>query len=463
MTPQRRALLVAIALVAGALAPSARAAIPAPPSHWYGLPGLNAASGAQWVRAIAYGTPPNVVYAGLEGGGVFRSTNGGATWSAFNSGFPNPLITNVRALLTSSSGTTVYAGTDDGIYKSTGGAWQPLAQGPEADPGNPKKLNESVQSLLSLTGSSTMLAGVFSGGVYKSPDGGSTWQPPAPGNGMPSWETVYGLTSNVPGVVYATAGSGVYVSLDQGATLDADQRRHPGQRLADHDLGVPAEAADPLHVDRLQRHLPLAQRRPDVVADQLGPRRGAGARLPDLHRDPGRAPLRRDGGRVVGGAARELAHRRPPPRWRQVTQDGLNEPGASNVIMWSLTAPVIPGAGALGLIAGTQSNGGYFLGFEPPDSTCPNPNPSNTTSACPRLSDTTPTEGQTLIGQLNGTWTGTKVISYAYQWERCTDAAQLRAHRRRRGVDLRRARPRSPRTATASGSPRPTRRRRSTS
>ena len=90
MTPRRCALLVAVALVAGALAPSARAAIPAPPSQWYALPGLNAASGAQWVRAIAYGTPPNVVYAGLEGGGVFRSTNGGATWSAFNAASRTP-------------------------------------------------------------------------------------------------------------------------------------------------------------------------------------------------------------------------------------------------------------------------------------------------------------------------------------------------------------------------------------
>ena len=63
--------------------------------------------------------------------------------------------------------------------------------------------------------------------------------------------------------------------------------------------------------------------------------------------------------------------------------------------MWSLTAPVIPGAGAPGLIAGTQSNGGYFLGFEPPDSTCPTNNTSNATAACPRLTDTTPQEGQT--------------------------------------------------------------------
>ena len=69
----RRALVLA-AILAGAVAPAARADVPAPPSQWYGLPGLNAASGAQWVRALAYSTPPNIVYAGLEGGGVFRST-----------------------------------------------------------------------------------------------------------------------------------------------------------------------------------------------------------------------------------------------------------------------------------------------------------------------------------------------------------------------------------------------------
>ena len=113
MSPLRRALALAV-ILAGALAPAARADFPFPPSQWYGLPGLNEASGAQWVRAIAHGTPPGIVYAGLEGGGVYRSI-GGAAWTSFNSGFPNPLTTNVRALLTSSTGTTVYAGTDDGI------------------------------------------------------------------------------------------------------------------------------------------------------------------------------------------------------------------------------------------------------------------------------------------------------------------------------------------------------------
>ena len=80
-----------------------------------------------------------------------------------------------------------------------------------------------------------MLAGVFSGGVYKSPDGGSTWQPPAPGNGMPSSETVYGLTSNIPGMVYATAGSGVYVSVNAGSTWT---------RISDGIPGIAAASTD---------------------------------------------------------------------------------------------------------------------------------------------------------------------------------------------------------------------------
>ncbi|HYI19717.1 MAG TPA: hypothetical protein VD836_13475 [Solirubrobacteraceae bacterium] len=417
MSPLRRALAVAVIFTA-ALAPVARADVPFPPSQWYGLPGLNAASGAQWVRAIAHGSPPTTVYAGLEGGGVFRSTTGGATWSSFNSGFPNPLTTNVRALLTSSAGTTVYAGTDAGLYKSTGGAWQPLAQGAEADPNNPKKLNQSVQSLLELPGG-VMLAGVFSGGVHKSPDGGATWQPPAPDNGMPKSETVYGLTSNVPGVVYATAGSGVYVSIDAGSSWT---------RMSD---GIPS-IASPITTWAYPQQPQILFTSTGSngiyrslnggvtwapINDGLGAVRARGFQIFPAAQGAHLYAATEDG---LWEALQANSFIAPAPRWRAVTQDGLIEPGASNVIMWSLTAPVIPGAGAPGLIAGTQSNGGYFLGFEPPDSACPGTHASNTSADCPHLNDASPTEGQTLVATDPGDWTGTELIEFAYQWQRCT-------------------------------------------
>ncbi len=54
---------------------------------------------------------------------------------------------HVRSVYT--SGTTVYASTTAGLFKSVaGGAFQPVAQGAEDDPKNPKKLNAPVQVVL---------------------------------------------------------------------------------------------------------------------------------------------------------------------------------------------------------------------------------------------------------------------------------------------------------------------------
>jgi hypothetical protein len=410
-------LLLGFAMVGAAAAP-AHAAIPAPPSSWFKLPGLNYASGAQWVRALAYGTPPNVVYAGLEGGGVFRSVTGGASWSSFNAGFPSPATTKVRALLTSGTGTTVYAGTDSGVFKSTGGgAWAPLAQGPEDDPDHPKKLNESVQSLASVTGG-PMLAGVFSGGVYRSTDDGATWIPPAENNGMPASATIYGLTSTIPGVVYATGAEGVYVSLNAGASWS---------RITD---GIP-DSATPLttwaYPNRPQilytstasngiYQSNTAGATWFAINDGLGAVRARGFQIFPSSSGAHLYAATEDG---LWEAFSKNTVAPPPPRWRQVTQDGLIEPGSSNVIMWSLTTPSIPGAGALGLIAGTQSNGGYFLSFEPPDSPCPTT--PNATSDCPRVNGSVQV-GRTLSAS-RGKWTGTGNIDYAYQWQRCTGTA----------------------------------------
>jgi hypothetical protein len=51
-------------------------------------------------------TSPTTLYAGTYGGGVFKSTNGGTTWSAFNTG-----LTNLDVYALAINSTMLYAGT----------------------------------------------------------------------------------------------------------------------------------------------------------------------------------------------------------------------------------------------------------------------------------------------------------------------------------------------------------------
>src|SRR5262249_25570683 len=65
-------------------------------------------------------------------GGVFKSTNGGANWTAGNSGLP-PSPTKVSALaIDPTNPSTLYAGTyGNGVFKSTNGGESWVPTGPE--------------------------------------------------------------------------------------------------------------------------------------------------------------------------------------------------------------------------------------------------------------------------------------------------------------------------------------------
>jgi hypothetical protein len=72
------------------------------------------------IRALSLfrgpGSPATTVYAGSYGGGVYRSTDSGDTWTGCtNTGLAN---LNVLSLATNSTG-GVYSGTENGIYAST--------------------------------------------------------------------------------------------------------------------------------------------------------------------------------------------------------------------------------------------------------------------------------------------------------------------------------------------------------
>ncbi len=66
------------------------------------------------VKALAIAASGATLYAGTDGGGVFKSTNSGVDWAACAA---QPANLNLRSLAL--TGTTLYAGTTAGVFKST--------------------------------------------------------------------------------------------------------------------------------------------------------------------------------------------------------------------------------------------------------------------------------------------------------------------------------------------------------
>src|ERR1051325_12154686 len=86
--------------------------------------GTNGPPGADVIALAANGSE---VFAGTQGGGVFRSPDSGDTWAPSNVGLTN---TNVRALAITPGG-DVYAGTFSGVFRSPddGASWTAVNNG----------------------------------------------------------------------------------------------------------------------------------------------------------------------------------------------------------------------------------------------------------------------------------------------------------------------------------------------
>src|SRR5919198_6268059 len=103
-------------------------------STWFAAAGVALAGVGVWgpslgplggdVTALAFDPhDPSTVYAGADSGaGVFKSSDGGRSWRAVNSGLTGDHATNVEALAVDPKmPSTVYAGTRDGVFRSADG------------------------------------------------------------------------------------------------------------------------------------------------------------------------------------------------------------------------------------------------------------------------------------------------------------------------------------------------------
>ena len=162
------------------------------------------------VAAIAVDpTTPSTLYAGTTDG-IFKSTNGGGSWQTVNTGLTN---LGVNALvLDPAIPTTLYAGTNGGgIFKSTdgGGSWRAVNTG----------LTYLFVYALALdpTSPNELYVGMYCGcgnlapyiGIFKSTDGGENWQ--AVNNGLATLEVfAFAIDPTTPTTLYAGSnGSGV--------------------------------------------------------------------------------------------------------------------------------------------------------------------------------------------------------------------------------------------------------------
>jgi hypothetical protein len=194
------------------------------------------------VRAISPNpSTPNDIMIGSVSGGVWRTVNGGTTWSVLNDFMPNVAISClVRDPLVS---TTVFACTGEGafnidavrglgIFKTTnnGTTWTQLASTNPSTPGSDWYYVNRLA--ISPTDSQVMLAAT-NGGLYRTTNGGTSWTKVYQSAGTGRWRRVYDVafhptdgTRAVLGEAAHTAclptcitdGAAVAVSSDGGAT-----------------------------------------------------------------------------------------------------------------------------------------------------------------------------------------------------------------------------------------------------
>ncbi|MBI5473372.1 MAG: T9SS type A sorting domain-containing protein [Ignavibacteriae bacterium] len=81
-----------------------------------------------------FATAASSIFAGTDDG-IFRSMDLGATWLAMNTGLPRDTLQRIRLLSLVSIGSNIFAGTRQGIYISSdlGDSWQSITSGLSGD------------------------------------------------------------------------------------------------------------------------------------------------------------------------------------------------------------------------------------------------------------------------------------------------------------------------------------------
>ncbi len=152
--------------------------------------------------------------AGYLSDGIFLSTDGGGTWTPRNSGMALSTITaiatlpgNANVVLAGGFGDRCNQGGDanGGLYRSTdkGATWTQV-------------MDRKVEDIVTVPGTSTVYASAPGSGVYRSGDGGATWT--LLGAANTSTRMRLAVAPSNPSVIYALTSTTLYRSDNAGST-----------------------------------------------------------------------------------------------------------------------------------------------------------------------------------------------------------------------------------------------------
>jgi len=170
-------------------------------------------------------TSTDLAYGTGEGGRVFKTLDGGATWRRMSG--PR----NVQTLAVDPQTETVFAGTNHDLFRSKNGgqSWQLVATVPGAMTRFGRSSTFAAIAIDPLD-PRTVYAGLGIGGVLKSTDGGDSWHRIAANTGLtdPRIRTL-AVDPHDPRIIYASTQGGMFRStnsaaswqpLDRGRTAD---------------------------------------------------------------------------------------------------------------------------------------------------------------------------------------------------------------------------------------------------
>ena len=158
------------------------------------------------------------VYIGVEEGGVYRSIDRGQTWESLNNG----LYWDVHTVTPAADNRRLYATTGGGFYRSDDGGknWQNIMNGLDRRYTIPFLMLKELPHRLYTGAAATPPPGWARGGanaaIYRSDDGGEHWEKLA--GGLPGqFDTpVWAIAQAQAGGIYAATRHEIYGSFDQG-------------------------------------------------------------------------------------------------------------------------------------------------------------------------------------------------------------------------------------------------------